>query len=320
VHIGCGSGTTAAPDSGAQYQPLDAMASNDAAPDATSVLDAGALPPGAHSSSFFPVQGVLDNGQPADELYWDYRIDHGQPHVSGTNPGVTFQFQDEINTVRQATLVVSDSATVSGSASGTSSSVITEQIDPNTSAVLSVSADSQANLSTGSSDIMLTETWNMPVPQYFDRSDLDTLAIGYSENTMAITGTVTGTVTVSGAGSQQATGTASVSSSWTLLDKLAQYTVLGVTYADVVKVQTTSVANVQIQSATGQTSTSMSTTTATGWLAKGIGIVYSENTTQQQSGTDTTVSELVATNLVPPVTGDAGADGAVSDGGTPADH
>jgi hypothetical protein len=42
------------------------------------------------------------------------------------------------------------------------------------------------------------------------------------------------------------------------------------------------------------------------WLARGIGVVYSETTQQQQSGTDTSVVELVATNLVAPPVRDAG--------------
>jgi hypothetical protein len=254
------------------------------------------------------VQGVLDNGQPAGELYWDYRIDHGQPHVSGTNSSLTFQYQDEIQTVRQATLVQTATAAVSGSASGTASSVLTDQIDPSTSAVLSVSVDSTSALSTGSSEISLRETPAMPLPGYFDRTDLDTLAIGYSENTGAISANVTASATVNGT-MAQASGTASISSSWTLQDKLATYTVLGVTYTDVVKVQTTTIASVQLTDSTGQSSSSMATTTTLNWLARGIGSVYSESTTQQQSGSDTSISELAATNLVAPAASDAGAGG-----------
>jgi hypothetical protein len=257
------------------------------------------------------VQGVLDNGQPAGELYWDYRVDQGRPHVDGTNPSLTFQYQDEIQTVQQATLTQTATATVSGSASGTSSVVLSEQIDPATSAVLSTTSDSSASLDTGSATIDTTYTWTPPLPGYFDRSDLDTLAIGTSDST-TVSPSISSTVTAGGT-TQNLSGTGTVSESWTLVDKLASYTVLGVTYTDVVKVQQTSVANVQVTSSTGQSASSTATTTTSSWLAKGIGVIYSESTTQQQNGSDTTVVELVATNLVPLAAGDAGV---VSEGGT----
>jgi hypothetical protein len=273
-----------------------------------------ALPPSVHSASFFPVQGVLDNGQPAGELLWDYRVDHGQPHVDGTNPNLTFTFQDEIQTVEQSTLKQTVTAAVSGSATGTTSDVFTEQIDPATSGVMSTTNDSSATLDTGSATVDLAYTWTPPLPGYFDRNDLDTLAIGTSDSS-TVTPAITDTVT-NASGTQNITGTGSVTSSWSLVDKLPSYAVLGVTYTDVVKVQQTVVANLQLTSSTGQSGSSTATTTTTSWLARGIGVIYAESTTQQQNGTDNTVLELVATNLVPGAVGDAGVDGAVSDGGT----
>jgi hypothetical protein len=277
--------------------------------DAQGPVESGvALPPSVHSASFFPVQGVLDNGQPAGELLWDYRVDQGQPHADGTNPGLTFTFQDEIQTVEQATLTQTVTAAVSGSASGTTTDVFTEQIDPATSAVMSTTNDSSATLDTGSATVDNAYTWTPPLPGYFDRTDLDMLPIGTSDST-TVTPAITTTVTNAN-GTQNISGSGSVVSSWTLVAKLPSYTVLGVTYTDVVEVQQNVVASVQLTSSTGQSASSMSTATTNSWLARGIGVVHSESTTQQQNGSDTTVLDLVATNLVPSAPGDAGADAA----------
>jgi hypothetical protein len=294
----------------------DAEATPDVvAQDTQGPVDSGALPPSVHSSSFSPVQGVLDNGQPAGELYWDYRVDHGQPHVSGVDPNQTFQFQDQIDTVRQATMTETLTGSISGSATGTTSLVVTQQIDPTTGANLSGSSDLTTVLDTGSLSVdeMISNT--PPLPGFFDRTDLDTLAIGYSESAMAAT-SVTGSTTTNGA-TQTFKGSGSYSVQWTLRDKLPSYSVLGVAYADVVKVEVDLTTTLLLTSSTGQTSSATILTTTYNWLARGVGSIYSEST-QQQPGMpgDSEVLELAATNLVPAAAGDAGvADAGLDAGG-----
>lgn len=307
--LGCSSGAS---PSSAQGPGDDAMANDapavdvmqDAAQDGGPSESGAALPPSAHSTSFSPVQGTLDDGGIAGELYWVYRIDHGQPHASGTSPGLTFTFGDEIHTLRQGTLVETDTSTVSGSSTGTTSGVITEQLD-SVGAVQSIDTESTASLTTGSSQVGLKETFGVPLPAFLNRTDLDALAVGYSQTESTATANVSSTVT-SGGTTMQFSGTASVNTSWTVMAKMAAYTVLGVSYADVVQIQVTSVANVQISDSTGQTSSSTTTTTTLEWLARGIGTIYSEATSQGQNGSDTTIGELVTTNLVPFPTTDAG--------------
>ncbi len=308
--LACGGSTAEQPGPDAATTP-DVVTPGE--PDASNTPDAGPLPPAAHSSSFFPVQGVLDNGQPAGDLYWDYRVDHGQPHVNGFDSSQTFQFQDEIQTIQQATLTQTLDATISGSASGTTSEVITEQIDLATSAIQSTTDDDSTSIATGSADINLSYTWMPSSPGFFDRTDLDTLAVGYSESASP-SASVTGTLSANGT-MQSYSGTVSVSTSWSLQSKLASYTVLGVDYMDVVEVQVTSTANAQLTDSSGQSSTSTTTTTTNEWLARGVGIIYGETTTQQQNGTDMSIVELVATNLVPTGFVDAGADGGALEGG-----
>ena len=284
--LGCGPATTSTETQSQRPSP-DAMAGSDADP-----ADAGTLPPAAHSLSFFPVQGVLANGQPAGELYWDYRLDHGQPYASNSNPGLVFQYQDETQTIRGAALVQTTEAAVSGNASGTSSAVITEQIDTATSGVLSVSSDSMATLDTGRP----TSAWRRRLPCRCRGSSIARISTRCPSGTPRARALPSRrrsrARSRSTAEADQAFGTGSFMSSWNLLGKLATYTVLGVTYTDVVNVQATAIGTVQMTDSTGQSSTATTTTTTLAWLTRGVGIVYSETTTQQQSGSDTTTAEL----------------------------
>jgi hypothetical protein len=270
------------------------------------------IPPSAQSTSFSPVQG---------NLYWDYRIDHGQPYSSNQSPGLTFTFGDEIHTLTQGTLVETNDVTVSGSSTGTEHTVVTSALDPTTGAEKSIETSNTTSLaSTVVTDIKLS--FSPAVPDFLNRTDLDTLAIGYSENVGPATANVAGTVDLNGT-SDSVTGTTTVSYTWTIMADMPTYKVLGVTYADAVQVQVSSTSTASVTDSTGASSTSTTTTSTLEWLARGIGIIYSEATQTQNGGaSDTTIAELVKTNLVAPpasdagsVAGDGGGDASIPEGG-----
>jgi len=135
-----------------------------------------------------------------------------------------------------------------------------------------------------------------PQPTFFDRSDLDTLAVDFSETaTVHTTATVTATVTDS-SGTQSSTQNTAITNvvTWHLLQPdIATFQVLGKDYANVVQVHQVTTST---DDTTGQSSMGMNVI----WLAKGIGIIRSETTTVGPSGTDNQVNELVSTNLVAP--------------------
>jgi hypothetical protein len=250
----------------------------------------------AHSPSFYPVRAVDDTGQPAPLLHWTYRINQCQPT---TSMGITLTLSDEDQTIQGSTLVQSEGVTYD-SPSGTGMQTITEQLDPDAGAIIQIDIDTSARLTNGAADIMLTERFGtMPMPSVYNRSDLDTLQVGYSETIPASHGTVSSTVR-SATTPVSTTGTVDISGSWSLLDKLASFAVQGTTYLDVVKVQGVVMATASIlDPASGAMSTSATTTTTVNYLAKGIGTIRSESTATQQSGTMTSVGELLGTNLVP---------------------
>ena len=80
--------------------------------------------------------------------------------------------------------------------------------------------------------------------------------------------------------------------SWTLREQLPTFQVLGQDYANVVVVESATIAEPANEAPTQDA--------ATFWLAKGIGLIRGEDVVTQSSGTQTTLLELVETNLVAP--------------------
>ncbi len=262
-----------------------------------------ALP--SHSPSFFPVRATVAAGGPAKLLEWIYRINSAQAVAYSVTPGSTIRYADERVTVTDGAvltrsvegLLSSSSGGPSGRISSTSTDHLTDDSPAN---IVERDVDSSATLTVSgaprSSHVAIMYGFAAtPMATFFDRDDLDALALGFSETQQA-TGTATGSVTATGSSgpqTEQISVTVIVSQSWTLREQLPTFEVLGRAYQDVARVE--SVTSV-VESTTGTTDQTTSNT----WLAKGIGVIRSEDVLMQSSGTDTTVSELIDTNLVAP--------------------
>jgi len=257
--------------------------------------DASDVPPPAFSPSFSPWRATSGDGGVAI-LYWRYRVDHGQPTALPGNPGDTFLFADTVMTSDGMTHVTKISATVT-TPTGSGSELITQTSTLSSSTGASTEGDvnSSAQLPEGSASFDTQIVWDAPgLPAYLDRTDLDTLGVGYSETVPAVQGTATTMVNSSSAGSQTLMSTASAQTTWQVMAQLPSFAVLGVTYMDAVNVQA-------ITTTTTTTSGSPSTDTVTEllWLARGIGAVQIQSTTVQQGQSTMELDELVTTNLGP---------------------
>jgi len=264
-----------------------------------------ALPP-AHSASFYPVRGTTDSGG-ATSLNWIYRVNGGQPVAAGATPGLTVRFADYNVTSDGTVITTSINGAVGGSdgtvsVSGNESVMQTDHLTSDSPATVS-ERDVDTRLSLAASGVSISEDEMLkyafgttPLPTFFDRDDLDTLAVGFSESRdsqAAVTASVTATVPGSPTQSMTMTTTLAASQSWMLVDKLATFQVLNQTYTNVVEVQRTT--NVALAGAgTTDSGTSML------WLAKGIGMIREEDSGSSLTGTGTVATELVRTNLVAP--------------------
>jgi hypothetical protein len=257
----------------------------------------------AHATSFFPVRGTTDTGA-STTIKWTYRINGGQSVALMAAPGLTVRFNDETVTAQDGSVIttaISGSVAATG-LSGSESVTETDHLTSDSPATVSErDTDTRLSLSEAGSNVSETEMLRYafgttPLPTFFDRDDLDTLAIGFAESRdsqAAVTGTMSASATGVAMQSQTVSTTITDSQSWTLVDKLATFDVLGQTYTDVVKVQRTTTVT---EAASGMTDQGTSTL----WLAKGIGIVREEDSASSLTGTDALVSELVSTNLVSP--------------------
>jgi hypothetical protein len=274
--------------------------------------DASDVPPPAFSPSFSPWHATSEDGGVAI-LYWRYRVDHGQPTTMPGNPGDTFLYADTVMTSDGMTHVTKIATTLT-TPNGSGSELVTQTsiLSPSTGASTEGDVNSSAQLPGGSASIDAKVVWDAPgLPAYLDRTDLDTLSVGYSETVPAVQGTATTTVTSSSAGSQTAMSTASAQITWQVMAQLSSFAVLGVTYKDVVNVQVTTTTTT-----TTAGSPSTETDTELVWLARGIGSVQTQTTSVQQGQSTMELDELVTTNLRPSEpAADAGTADAADGGG-----
>ncbi len=263
-------------------------------------------PAPAHSSSFFPVRGTADGGGPAGDLQWVYRVNGGAVTPLVSSPPLTVRSADEVirisgmtmTTVLKGTLGSSDPATrVSGMTSFQSTdhlssdspaSILAREVNSNASVTV-------AGMSLSTRALYMYAFGTTPQPTFFDRTDLDTLAPGFSETaTIQATVDVTASVTdSSGTNTASETDTLTMVLSWTLDARLATFQVLGKDYANVVQVH-------EVNTSTDLTSGVTATAMTTAWLAKGIGFIRTETTLTGPSEVQDDVLELVTTNLVGP--------------------
>lgn len=258
----------------------------------------------AHSSSFFPVRGTADNGAAAGTLHWVYRLNGGQPVTTASPSSATIHFGDE-NITAQDGLTITQSLDADLTATGVSgheSVDETDHITPDSSPATISEKDINIAIAASNNGVSETEALMFhytygatPLSTFFDRDDLDTLPPGSSGSQdlqIMLNGTVTATVTGSGTQSQSTSMTLPTSLSWSLVDQLATFQVLGHDYANVVEVQTTTLVT---DPSTGVPEQG----TANIWLAKGIGMIREEQDGTAFDVTGPIASELVSTNLTP---------------------
>ncbi|MBI9092163.1 MAG: hypothetical protein JEZ12_23365 [Desulfobacterium sp.] len=232
-----------------------------------------------------------------EELVWTYTINQGQKfEVNQNGFSLNFQFSDlQISVgsraqVRKAYF----SGTVSGDARGRFSVNVAERLVPSagSSLVDNSSFDMELSLSAYGESIDMTLDLNVyfsPAVEWFiDRSDLDTLPIGYVFNG-DVSADVKGSVSISGYGSQRLDlPYAHSSERWEIIEKLDSITVQGKTYENVVKVKRNTL--VPDLAATGSNEMEV-----VYWVAKGVGMI--KGIGQYQYGGMPLTIELKDTNL-----------------------
>jgi hypothetical protein len=259
----------------------------------------------AHSASFFPVRGTADGGGPAKVLEWLYRINGAKAVAYSATPGSSIQYADDSVVIMDGAVLTRSIegllSSTSGGPTGSVASTITDHLSGDAPAIMverDIYARATLNLAGPASSSYVAIVYEFgatPMATFFDRDDLDLLAIGFSETQQA-TGTATGSVSaITGTSTQTepVSATVMITQSWTLSEQLPTFQVLGRDYANVVKIDS-------VTSVVESTAGMMVETSSTTWLAKGIGLIRGEETIAQSGGTDTVASELLDTNLVAP--------------------
>jgi hypothetical protein len=205
-----------------------------------------------HSDSYSPIQATDAQGQPAKQLWWLYRVNGGAP-VSVSENGMAMQmtFEDMVYSLNPVSLTreLELKGTFTGSAEGQSMSgsyscKATESITlGDTTLVRDQQIEIDMNLSAaGQSGVVTMKVDQLPeVPWewFLDRTDLNTLPIGYTE-TQNIAQQVTGSIRISAGGqsqSQSLNQAAQSTDTWTVTGQQASTDVNGVTYTDIVQIQ-----------------------------------------------------------------------------------
>jgi hypothetical protein len=220
--------------------------------------------------------------------------------------GVTVRYVDQevrIAGAMRTTSLKGTVASIDGSGwAGTVSEDVTEHLSSESPATVVARevVDTSSLVATGSTHttIRLATMYDfgaMPEPLFFDRTDLDTIAIGFSESVDVLApATATETITTTSAPeTSNSNESVNRSLSWSLLAVLPTLQVLGKDYTDVVQVAATMTSTTTAGDAP-QTSSTL-------WLAKGIGIVRAQVMGRVASGVDENDTfELASTNLVAP--------------------
>jgi hypothetical protein len=263
----------------------------------------GEMPPSVMSGSFSPTSGTTASGAPGTEVWWKHRLNGGAATPVTVNgvPG-TMQLGDRLTQITSGgtsrvitfdlTLRVQDPA-------GTVTSHSTNEADdtlmagpPDALVSERILQNQQISGQGNSLQLALNEMImpGMPLIDRGDRTDLDQLPVGHTDEQMVRTMvSVTATATRGGtSNSNTMMGAEDDHSVWTVMEQIPSMTVLGHTYERVVKMVVTTDST--------DTSTQMVTSsTQTLWLAARIGAIRSEQTNPFLPGPLT--AELIDTNL-----------------------
>jgi hypothetical protein len=241
--------------------------------------------PSVRSPSFSPTTGTTADGAPAAELWWRHRLHRGMAwpiDVNGT-PG-TMKLGDRLTRVidggtRRISTLEGD--LTSGTGADRLTLHTTQRFDEilmrgPPAAVVSTMLDQEQNSTPAGIpplNLVLTSMSMpaMPLVDFGDRADLDQVPVGPLGEATVMTATSIAVTTTSGGTPNTIAMTlrSSDHTRWTILEQLPSLTVLGETYARVVKVQ------VDVESTDLDTS-EVSSAANTFWLAAGIGIVRAE--------------------------------------------
>ena len=123
-------------------------------------------------------------------------MNQGQAVTYPSSPGQTFLYADTVTTIQGSTRVNTQNVTVGpATAPGTESIVVTNQLTAPGGDIVTGDVVSTATLTGGSSEVdARVDFGSTPVLADFNRTDLDTLAIGFSQTDPTVTGTATSTV------------------------------------------------------------------------------------------------------------------------------
>ena len=214
-----------------------------------------------------------------DTITWRYRINNGQPirpYLEGVY--LSMQLNDLQLSINNKDLIRrgSLSGTISGEASGTVSAEFLEYLAPSNETTLITAQTINLNMTlsaygeTAEVDLYAATNFYEPLEWFLDRTDLDTLSYCTRYGMQGeIYGSLSEYVRISGTYNSYDSFSDTVTSadSWEIIDKLESYTVMGVTYHNVVVVDChTKVPSLSYPYYPEDV-------TITYWVAKGIGLI-----------------------------------------------
>ena len=254
-----------------------------------------------HSDSFSPAAAVDSSGNPG-VMRWTYRINGGNA-IQTTQQGLTLSLTPSILalTIDPATLERRGEFTssVGGAASGSADARFTEQLEanPNRTLVTGQHIEFTGNLVAMGEAVTLRldvrSTPASPIEWFLDRTDLDTLPVGYVHEDKNVSAHATITIQVTGLGNRTFSNLASqYDERWVIVGKQDSLAVNGKEYRNVVQVERHTV-EPDATIGAGQ----VTPVTIVYWVAKGVGMIRGVGQ-YRVMGQDLTV-ELVDTNLSP---------------------
>ena len=262
----------------------------------------------ASSDSFMPALGRDGKGKPVGALHWSYRVNAGKPVVVPGATTLSFTFGDQDVVVdqggrhRSARVTASFTATQGkNSASGVQVATLEDTLALGPpAAVIQRSEQVDVTISGAASGHelrALTMKADMPVLEFADRGDLDQLPVGHTEE-MNVTFELSGSTATEMGGKRETkplTGQAQATFFWRIEEQLATFAVGGKLYKNVVKLEED-----HQMTSTSAVPGSSGSTTSHFWVARGIGIVRSEETLDVNGVSASYFEELADTNLEQP--------------------
>jgi len=258
-----------------------------------------------NDASFYPIFSKTKSGT-LQKNHWVYKINDGKSltiNSGGQQLRMSFgELRVELDSKRSEKSVYFD-GTFSGAASGSFSTQVAQSLDYSNQKTLVDDQDITIEMNMKVSGISLDLDIDLNYDLYsssewfLDRSDLDTLAIGYIYNESGlIDGYLSGNISVSSSilsNSVPINEPVESADSWEIIDKLKSVKVQGRKYSNIVVVRRTTVS----PSVSTSGSLSSDNVEMIYWVAKGIGMI--KGTGQYNFSGEELSIELVDSNLLP---------------------